>query len=173
MEEALDFIKIALPAGLAIYAMHLTISSFLKKDFEKKLLDIKHKSTEIILPNRLQAYERMTLFLERISPGNLILRVNDPSYTAKQLQAALIRDIRDEFNHNLSQQVYMSDEVWKRIKNTVEELIALINEAEREAGAEAKGIDLAKVIFSKMSEDGAVDIDGTIRQLKGEIQRLF
>lgn len=173
MEAALDFVKIALPAGLAIYAMHLTISSFLKKDFEKRLLDIKHKNTEIILPNRLQAYERMTLFLERISPGNLVLRINDPTYSVKQLQAALIHDIRDEFNHNLSQQVYMSDDVWKQIKNTVEELIALINKAAHETGEEAKGIELAKKIFAKMSENNEVRIDDSLRMLKNEIQRLF
>lgn len=173
MEDILDLIKIVIPAGLAIYAMHLTISSFLKKEFEKKALDIKHKNTEIILPNRLQAYERMVLFLERVSPGNLILRINDPAFSAKQLQAALVRDIREEFNHNLSQQVYMSGEVWQHIRETVEELIALINEGALELGEEAKGIDLAKKVFDKMSEKNFDKIDRTLAAVKAEIQRLF
>jgi hypothetical protein len=173
MEVAIEYGKILIPAALAIYAMYLTINSFLKKDFEKRLMDLKNRNSEIILPNRLQAYERMTLFLERISPGNLILRLNDPSYSAKKLQSVMINEIREELNHNLSQQVYMSDDAWKLIKNTVEELISLINEAAQELVEDAKGIDLAKNLFAKISEKNFDRIDATLTFLKQEIQLLF
>jgi bifunctional ADP-heptose synthase (sugar kinase/adenylyltransferase) len=173
MEVAIEYGKILIPAALAIYAMYLTINSFLKRDFEKRLMDLKNRNSEIILPNRLQAYERMTLFLERISPGNLILRLNDPSYSAKKLQSVMINEIREELNHNLSQQVYMSDDAWKLIKNTVEELISLINEAAQELVEDAKGIDLAKNLFAKISEKNFDRIDATLTFLKQEIQLLF
>jgi hypothetical protein len=173
MEVAIEYGKILIPAALAIYAMYLTINSFLKKDFEKRLMDLKNRNSEIILPNRLQAYERMTLFLERISPGNLILRLNDPSYSAKKLQSVMINEIREELNHNLSQQVYMSDDAWKLIKNTVEELTSLINEAAQELVEDAKGIDLAKNLFAKISEKNFDRIDATLTFLKQEIQLLF
>lgn len=173
MELALEFGKLLIPAALAIYAMYLTINSFLKRDFEKRLIELENKNAEIILPNRLQAYERMALFLERIAPGNLIVRLNDPSFSAKKLHSILLSDIREEFNHNLSQQIYMSDEAWKMIKSAVEELISLINEASQELPDDAKSIDLAKNIFSKMSEKGFDQINNALVFLKQEIQRLF
>jgi hypothetical protein len=173
MEVAIEFGKIFIPAALAIYAMYLTVNSFLKKDFENRLVELKNKNAEIILPNRLQAYERMTLFLERVTPGNLVLRLNDPSYSARKLQSAMVNEIREELNHNLSQQVYMSDDAWKLIKNTVEELISLINEAARELPEDARGIDLAKNIFATISEKNFDRIDQTLTFIKNEIQRLF
>ncbi|MGK7394872.1 MAG: hypothetical protein ACNS62_09875 [Candidatus Cyclobacteriaceae bacterium M3_2C_046] len=173
MEIVVEFAKLLIPAGLVLYAMYLSIQSFLKKELENKLVDVKVKSGEIILPNRLQAYERIALFLERIMPENLILRLNDASYSAPKLQQILIHEIREEFNHNLSQQIYMSDEVWQLIKNTVEEYISLINQSANELKQDAKGIDLAKNIFHKMSEQEFNRINYALAQLKEEIQQLF
>lgn len=173
MELALEFAKLLIPAALAIYAMYLTIQSFLKRDFEKKLIEIKNKNTEIILPNRLQAYERMCLYLERIQPGALVVRLNDPGYSAKQLQHAMVKEIRDELNHNLSQQVYMSNEAWRHIKTTVEELISIINESVAELAEDARGIDLAKRLFEKIEERQFDQIDDTLAKVKSEIQRFF
>ncbi len=173
MEVVIEFGKILIPAGLAIYAMYLTINSFLKKDFEKNLIALKTKNSDIILPNRLQAYERMALFLERITPGNLILRLNDPALPAKSFQSLLINEVREELNHNLSQQVYMSNEAWARIKNAVEELISLINESAAELTDEAKAIDLAKIIFGKIAEKEFNHIDSALSFIKQEIQQLF
>ncbi|MBD0256088.1 MAG: hypothetical protein ICV83_10240, partial [Cytophagales bacterium] len=68
MEVLLDLAKVLLPSALLLYGMYLTVNAFLRKDFERRLVDIKLKNTDITLPLRLQAYERMCLFLERITP---------------------------------------------------------------------------------------------------------
>jgi hypothetical protein len=86
MDQILDLVKIILPAATVLYAMFLVMKTFLNKEYEKKLLDIKLENNKIVLPIRLQAYERICLFLERISMNNLIIRVNDPMYTVSQLQ---------------------------------------------------------------------------------------
>ena len=65
----IQLLTILIPAGLVLYGMYLVVRSFLQKEFERNLLEIKNKSIEVALPIRLQAYERMTLFLERISPN--------------------------------------------------------------------------------------------------------
>ena len=173
MDLAIEFAKLIIPALLVLYAMYLTIHSFLKKDFEKKLLDIKSKNTEVVLPNRLQAYERIALFLERISPNNIVLRLSNKSFSAKEFQQVLINEIREEFNHNLSQQIYMSDEIWQNIKSTIEDYISLINESASELPADAKGIDLAKKLFDKMVEKNYNQINIVLAGLKEEIQKVF
>ena len=173
MELAIEFAKLIIPAGLVLYAVYLTVQSFLKKEFEKNLLSIRDKNTEVILPVRLQAYERMSLFLERISPGNLVSRLGNQPYTAKEFQALMVREIREEFNHNLSQQVYMSHNLWQSIKNTLEQYIGLINTTAASLPEDAKGLDLARQLFEKIGETNFVAIDENLIQLKSEIQKIF
>ena len=76
-----------------------------------------HKdSQKNALPIRLQAYERMALFLERISIPSLVVRVAPKSADKSDYENLLIRTIENEFEHNLSQQIYMTDECWNVIK---------------------------------------------------------
>lgn len=173
MELFIDFLKIILPATLVLYAMYLTFTSFLNKDFEKKVLELRTKNSDIILPIRLQAYERIILFLERITPNNLIIRVNNPSYSSKEFQQILLKEIREEFNHNLSQQVYVSDKSWILVKKAVEDLAIVINNASKEVSNEASGLDLAKKIFETIMQQNTDITSEAISFVKKEIQQTF
>ncbi|MCC8358974.1 DUF7935 family protein [Salinimicrobium sediminilitoris] len=76
-----------------------------------------HKETQKhALPLRLQAYERMALFLERIAPGNLLVRIKPSGSDKEAYSNLLIKAIEQEFEHNLAQQIYISDECWNVIK---------------------------------------------------------
>ena len=157
MEPIWDLIKIIIPAGIVLYAMFLTVKTMLQKQNEAKIIEIKAKNKEIVLPIRLQAYERMSLFLERISPDQIIKRVQKNDMNVAELQYMLLNEIREEFNHNLSQQVYMSDEAWKIIKNAKEELIMVVNQSAKELDPEAKSIELVKKIYEE-SLDKKIEI---------------
>jgi len=174
MEQLLgDLLKIVLPAGMILYAMFLVVKSFLTKDFERRLIEMKVKNTEIILPIRLQAYERMSLFLERISLSHVIVRVNDPSYNVVQFQQVLLTDIRNEFQHNLSQQVYMSDQTWVLIKKSMEDIVSTINMAASVLPPDARGIELARKVFEIQSERNEEPTAPALKYLKDEIRRVF
>ncbi|MET1259520.1 hypothetical protein ABV409_09260 [Flagellimonas sp. DF-77] len=89
-----------------------------------------HKdSQKETLPIRLQAYERMALFLERISVASLVVRVAPKSKNKNDYENLLIKQIETEFEHNLSQQIYMSDECWNIIKAAKSATIQLIRSA--------------------------------------------
>ena len=173
MEPIWDLLKIIIPAGIVLYAMFLAIKTMLQKQNESKLIELKAKNKEIVLPIRLQAYERMTLFLERISPDQIIKRVNQNEMNVAELQYVMLNEIREEFNHNLSQQVYMSDDAWKIIKNAKEELIMLINQSAKEINAEAKSIELVKAIYAQSLEKNIDSIEYGLTFLKNEIQQEF
>jgi hypothetical protein len=173
MEILEDLIKILLPAAIVLYAMYLTVRAFLNKEFERKLVDLKTKNTDIVLPVRLQAYERMCLFLERISPNNLILRLNNSMLSANELHQLLLAEIREEYNHNLSQQVYMSDNAWNQIKTAMEEIITLINSAASNVASDGKSMDLAKAIFERMIQQELDPSGGALRFIKDEIRQVF
>jgi hypothetical protein len=89
-----------------------------------------HKDMQVTaMPLRLQAYERMALFLERITPAKLIVRVQPTSSNKEDYEALIIANIEQEFEHNLSQQIYVSDECWNIITAAKNATIQLIRKA--------------------------------------------
>ncbi len=173
MDAILDFIKILVPASVVLYAVYLVVRSFIVKEIELKKLEIRSRSIETVLPVRLQAYERMTLFLERTSPQNLLVRINQPGLTARDFHKLLLEEIRNEYNHNVSQQVYISEEVWSVVKNAKEDLIIEINEAAQSVPADAPSIELAKRIFEVALSKNVDPMALALSELKKEIQRVF
>ncbi len=173
MELIADLVKIILPAGLVLWAMFLTVSSFIKKEVVEKELAIKAETTKALLPIRLQAYERMALFLERISPNNLLIRLNGNAPNVVSFQQLMLSEIREEFSHNLSQQVYMSDEAWAVVKNAMNETVALINLSARELAPDAPALELSKRIFEVMMYKNVNPSEEALRVIKLEIRENF
>lgn len=173
MEPLVDLAKIIIPAGLVVYAMYLMVRSFLNKELEKRMLELKMKNTESILPIRLQAYERMCLFLERITPSNLLGRLSGGNLTSKELQHILLKEIRDEFNHNLSQQLYMSDDAWRSIKTAMENVIMIVNQAITQVDPDSKSIELAKAIIQRSMEEEHDAVEQALSFMKDEIRKVF
>jgi hypothetical protein len=173
MEALIEFGKIIIPASLVLYAVYLIVRSFMIKEIELKKLEIRTRSIETILPARLQAYERMTLFLERIAPQNLLIRLNNPGFTARDFQKILLDEIRNEYNHNVSQQIYMGEDTWNQTRNAKEDLVMLINDAASAMTPESTSIDLSKKIF-EMTMEKKVDLIGlALTGLRNEIQQTF
>ena len=173
MEALLEFIKILVPAALVLYAMYLVVKSFLHKEIEKATLEYKANNSREVIPVRLQAYERIVLFLERISLNNLVMRLNQPQMTAKELQQLMLQDVRDEYNHNVSQQVYMSDECWDLVKNAKEDLIVTINKASENVKKDSTSMDLAKAIFQEAMQKEVDPITLALHEVKDEIRLSF
>lgn len=173
MDALTELLKLIIPAAAVLYGMYLVVQGFLNRELASRQIDIRGKSIETILPLRLQAYERICLLLERLSPQNLLLRVGNAGLSARDYQRVLLDEIRNEFNHNVAQQVYMSEAVWVLVKNSKEDLVVLINEAATSLPAEATGLDLAKRVF-ELTMDKQVDPVGhALSELKKEIQQLF
>jgi hypothetical protein len=173
MDVLIEFGKILIPASVVLYAVYLTVRSFIQKEIELKKLEVRGKSIETVLPNRLHAYERMVLFLERMAPQNLLVRLNTGSIPAREFHQLLLAEVRNEYNHNVSQQVYISEEVWELIKSAKEDLIVAINDASSEMSAESTSLDLSKKIFEKTIMKSVDPLSHALSELKKEIQRAF
>lgn len=173
MENIYDLLKITLPAGLVLLGMYLTAQSFLQKEFERRLAEIKLRNTENITAIRLQAYERMCLFLERIMPENLLVRLQPGNFTSEELQQIILHEIRNEFSHNFSQQMYMSQEAWDMIKNAREEIITLVNNSMAQVQPQSNGLELAKQILENIRTYNLTPCVSAIVFLKEELKQLF
>lgn len=173
MEVVIEFGKLLIPALLVLYAMYLTVKSVLDKEMDRKEMDLKMKNYETILPLRLQAYERLTLLLERISPNNMLVRLSNPGYSAAEFQRLLVKEIREEFNHNLSQQIYIGEESWTLVNQAVEDTISMINRTGSSLKEDAKAMDLTKAIFGEILQNESDSISLALSQLKKEVRQFY
>jgi hypothetical protein len=103
----------------------------------------------------------------------LILRVNRKGYNAFQLQSVLIKTIREEFEHNLSQQIYISGQSWEIVKKTKEDVIKLINTAAASISDDADSADLAKKIIEMNLNNNKPVITNAVEILKREVNTIF
>lgn len=102
---------------------------------------------------QLQAYERLLLLTDRIALPNLISRVNQPGFSAKEMQALLTQSIKQEFEHNITQQIYVSPEAWDAMRNFKEQNLLIINQVSSIMPAEASGIDLNKSLLELLVQN--------------------
>lgn len=173
IEIILEIVKITIPPTAVIIAMHLLTKRYFDKDLQTKSLDLKMQKNGKTLPVRLQAYERMTLFLERISPNSLIMRIHKPGMSAKLLHADLLKAIREEYEHNMSQQIYISQNAWSLIKKAKEETTNLINLASGKVENGANGVELSQQIFQLMMQIEKSPSDIALEYLRREVDELF
>lgn len=121
---------------------------------------------------RIQAYERLVLFLERIAPDALIMRLHQSGMSADGLKNDLTKAIREEFEHNLTQQVFVSEQVWAQVVHAREETIQLINIAHKKMQPNSSGLEMSKLIFSILSEVGKKPNETALRTLLKEARQL-
>jgi hypothetical protein len=169
----IDLLKILIPTGFVLIGMYVITKTFLNKQKEHNKLELTNRNSESITPLRLQAYERMTLFLERIAPNFLLLRLYERAVQVNDFQAILLKEIREEYNHNLAQQIYMSSETWDEIKVAMNEMLSLVNQSAAELKTDDAAIKLSKRIFDKVVNEERDPTRKALLMLKAEARELF
>ena len=170
----LDFVKFILPSVVLLAAMIYIVGGFLRDNEKREKMRIVRGNQKLITPLRLQAYERLVLFLERLSPESLLMRSpNYPNKTNDALHAELLNTIRNEFEHNLSQQLYVSPQVWNNVRNAKNFTISLINNASKEVSGEGPALQLSRKIVDMATNLEQPITEKALSEVKKEIQQLF
>jgi hypothetical protein len=123
------------------------------------------------LPLRLQAYERLTLFLERINPSKLLIRVAPLNDNKMDYQNLLIQHIEQEYEHNLTQQIYITDESWTMILTAKNTIIQTIRKTALDETITNSDKLREKVLSSLLESDSASAI--AISYLKKEVTQIL
>jgi hypothetical protein len=134
------------------------LSLFESKTKRKKPEEPSAASRFNAIPLQLQAYERLALLCERISIPNLISRVNQPNASAQEMQILLLEHIKQEFEYNASQQVYVSKVTWDAVRNLRDQSMLIINQVSNLLSPEARATELNKKLLEVMinHEDAAL-----------------
>lgn len=125
-------------------------------------------------PLKLQAYERLVLLCERISLPNLISRTSSPDLSAKEMQYLLVENIKQEFEYNASQQIYVSPTAWESVRNLRDQTLLIVNSIGRTLPAEARAHDLNKGLLEAiMAEENAALHTYTLSTLNEEAKKAM
>lgn len=173
MNVVLEILKYILPALIVFFTAFFSIRLMIRNDQKKREQELILKNKTVVTPVRLQAYERLVLLLERISPDALIMRFNKDNLTSKQLQNEMLKTIRSEFDHNVAQQIYISSRAWEVIKSARENTVKLINTTAQGIKPDAPSIHLSKALLEKMMAQTQTSNRAAIEYLKREIRQYF
>jgi hypothetical protein len=173
MEILADILKITLPALIVFFTAWLVLRNMIGNDQDKRRQELILQNSRTVTPIKLQAYERIVLFLERISLESLLLRVSTQDMNAQSLQSALLNAIRSEFEHNLSQQIYMSQQAWEVVRNARSNMIKIINSEYEKLPADSTAMSLSKLLLEKIMDLEQEPTRAAIDFVKAEISRMI
>ncbi len=173
MDISLTIILAVIPAGLVLAMAYFFLKNNGEKEVRNLRAELKRDRQKHFLPMRVEAYQRAALLLERIHPNSLVMRLHNPAIPARMMQADLLKTIREEYDHNVSQQLFVSPQAWEMLRNSKEETIKIINIAGNQMQATSMGTDLAGKIFEIVAEVGKLPSEIAVDYLKKELQELF
>jgi hypothetical protein len=113
----------------------------------------KSADSNALLTLRLQAYERLVLLADRIALPNLVNRFNQSGLTAREMQSLLVQTIKQEFEHNITQQIYVSAEAWDAVRNLKEQNLLIVNKVSSFLPDDASSSDLSKSLMELLMEN--------------------
>jgi len=173
MNTLIELTKYLLPLIVLLIAVMIILNHFAKKEKLKLKYDVIKANNKLITPVRLQAYERIILFLERIRPDALALRLTKPTMTSKQMQIQMLSTVRSEFNHNLSQQLYLTDETWTAVVYAKEQVTRLINFAATKVDPKTKSQALTAILIEFYNDTDTKPVETSVAIVKKEASSFF
>lgn len=169
----MEILAYSIPALVVLAATWLVMHKLFNNEQEKRLWELKRLSQKEISPIRLRAYERLTLLLERTTPDRMLMEMNLQEMTIPQVQQQLLRTIRLEYDHNLSQQIYVSDEVWDKIIHARDEMGAFVTAMAAGMPEGSSTLDYAKTLITAYSTNGETPNSVALSALKEEAKTLL
>jgi hypothetical protein len=159
---------------IALLSIVWVVNSFLKKAEAREIkylqIELKKQRQEYFLPSRFEAYQRAILFLERIHPNSLVLRLNKPGMPARVFQAEMLKSIREEYDHNVAQQLFISPTAWDMMKKSREDVVRIINLAGDQLSDSSTSLELSMKIFEMLAQLDQLTLDVSLDYIKKEFQ---
>ena len=169
----LEILKFTIPALIVLACTWIVMRQLFKNEEEKRMWELKKASQKEISPVRLRAYERLCLLLERTQPEHLLMDVDMNGLSVQELQKHLLRTIRLEFDHNMSQQIYVSDETWAKVMQARNEIAAFVNAMAIQLPKNSTAMDYAKILMTAYNTNGETPHEIALTALKEEARGML
>lgn len=152
MQDFLEILKYTLPSVVVFLTVVVMIRYYFKTFARDRDRDQILQDRRKTLPMRLQAYERLALLLERITVDSLVVREQNDEFSSRDFHQHLLAAVRSEYEHNLSQQIYISGDAWNVIRNAKEGTLNMINKAAMQVNPDGPALELSKKIIEIQME---------------------
>ena len=169
----IEVLKYCIPALIVLLATWIVMHKLFNNEQQKREWELKRASQKEISPIRLRAYERLALMLERTQPEHMLMELDVATMTVQQVQQRLLQTIRLEFDHNMSQQIYVSESVWEQIMAARGQMMAFVTAMAVQLPPESTSLDYAKVLLTAYSTNGETANEKALRALKEEAAKLI
>ena len=173
VEIVAEILKYVAPAALVLLAVKYMNDQRVKQQQINETNRLRSEVLREHLPLKLAAYERATLFLERISPDNLLARVNPYQKKVQQFTMELKGEIQSEYEHNLAQQIYISPQAWQLLRAAKEDLSGIVSRVAKGLPAEEEAIQLSLKVLETYMNRPENPVRKAIMVLKMDIHRIF
>ncbi len=176
MTQILPYILIVV---VVIFGFWMIQHSQYRNEEKKRQFELKRESQKSISPIRLRAYERLALLLERTKPEHMLmeLRAKEPdalsTWSVAQVQQYLLQTVRAEYEHNQSQQIYVSDEVWDLVINARDQMAAFIIAMGTQLPKNATAQVYATTLMTAYASNGETPGDKAMEALKTEAKEIM
>jgi hypothetical protein len=168
METLLEIIKITIPALTVFFTVWFMLKAFFNSQLQQKSLELRQQSQGSSLPLKLQAYERLVLYCERLYLPNMILRLSTAGMTNAELRLAIMITIQQEYEYNITQQLYTSRELWEIIKLCRDNTLNIVNLAFEKVEPKGDAQQLAELLNQLAQQQEASGLQQAIAAIKQE-----
>ena len=162
-----------IPTGLVVWLVYIMMNKYIDQQRLTQQQSVGKEHAKDILQIKLQAYERLTLFMERIDIRQLLLRIRMGQMSNQELQNALMVAVQHEFEHNQVQQLYVSDPLWEIVNTAKENILKLIVQQAIETNPEANSQQLADNLLHAFMNEGLPSIQTALKAIKQETRTLL
>lgn len=174
MELFFELLKYTIPALVVFFTAYFLLKMLLDERQRIDRMALRQDAQKITLPLRLQAYERLTLLCDRVEIPNALLRIRTPGMTVGELTGALLLAISQEFEHNTSQQLFVSETLWQIIRVAREQTMSMITNAAEGLDPKEDAEALVKKLFAALDEQGfPTPLQRAIIAVRTEAGQLF
>ena len=173
MDAFIEILKYTFPAALMLLLTYMLLSNFVDNEENRRVFYLRKDLQKKALPMRMQAFERVIMLLERITPNHLVIRVKPGNMSLGNYRRTLVQAVRQEYDYNLTQQVYLSDESWNHVVSAKSQVISLINKVAGSLEDDAKASDLAKELLNAEIAAEIFPTKAAILLIKHEAARSF
>jgi hypothetical protein len=174
LQTILEIAKYVLPSLVVLIACNMLVNRFLATEMRRKQIELLQGTHDTTLRLRLQAYERLIVFVERIQPRQLLSRIYNADMTVRDLQQAAAFSVRSEFEYNLSQQLYVSKSVWETVRNVTEQEINMVNQIAKQLKPDAPAKELhTRIMEYLLTAEGEMPTDIARQVINDEAKKVL
>jgi hypothetical protein len=173
MEEFAQMLMYTVPSVIVGAVAYLLAKKFIDREHQRTLLELRKENQKYSAPLVMQGYERLMLLLERSQIPGIISRVHRQGMSARLMQNEITTTIRAEFDHNITQQLYVSKNAWEYVKKSRDESIKLVNMAATKVNDGANALEYSRELLTMLAAQETDWNQKAIEVLRSEFRKSF